>query len=93
MSGIGNKFHPSRIEDKIYNIINEEQYLVSSSEYTEEAIAAVESMLARAEANLIDCLTQWNIIYDNYPDDSGASVSIAWVEAGHLHHIVLNIRY
>lgn len=87
MSGIGNNvFHPSVVEDTIYEILEDVDYLVSTREYTKDAIDAV-------QAYLENCGNQFNIIEDSYPDMTGASVSIAWIEEGHLHHIVLDVRY
>jgi hypothetical protein len=78
-------FSPSVIEDNIYDLINQEKYLVSSDEYTEECVRAVESYLTKEGV-------KWNAIWDPCCDMSGYSVSIAWIEDGELHHIVLNAR-
>ena len=86
MSGIGNNFHPSVIEDTIYDLIDEPDYIVSSSEYDRTIGPAIIKYL---EA----CGVQANIIEDPYPDMTGASLSVAWIEDVYLHHIVLNIRY
>lgn len=86
MNGIGNDFHPSVIEDTIYDLIDEPDYIVSSSEYDRTIGPAIMKYL---EA----CDIQFNIIEDPYPDMSGASLSIAWIEDSYLHHIALNIRY
>lgn len=79
-------FTPSAIEDGIYNLIDRADFIVSSKEYTEKCMRAVESFL-------MSCRVKWNCIWDSYPDESGASVSFAWIECGELHHIVLNVRY
>lgn len=79
-------FTPSIIEDGIYNLIDHPDFIVSSKEYTEKCMRAVESFL-------ISYRVKWNCIWDSYPDETGASVSFAWIEAGKLHHIVLNVRY
>jgi hypothetical protein len=42
---------------------------------------------------LENCGVQFNMIEDPYPDMTGASLSIAWIEDNYLHHIVLNIKY
>lgn len=85
--GIGSAgFSPSAIEDHIYDIIDKPEYIQSSREYTEQAMRAVESFLTT-------CRVKWHCIWDNYPDDTGASVSFAWIECGDLHHIVLNVKY
>ena len=86
MNGIGNDFHPSHIEDTIYDIIDTEEHIMSSSEYDRTIGPEIMKYLE-------DCGVQFNMIEDPYPDMSGASLSIAWIEAGYLHHIVLNIRY
>ncbi len=78
-------FHPSAIEDNIYNLIDCEDYIVSSCEYTEKCMEAVGSYL-QSEG------VQWSSIWSNYQDETGYSVSFAWIEAGRLHHIVLDCR-
>lgn len=45
MNGIGNDFHPSHIEDRIYDLINEPDYIVSSSEYDRTAGPAIMAYL------------------------------------------------
>lgn len=80
-------FHPSAIEDKIYDILDSTpEFIVSSKEYTSQAIAAVVEYM-----NTLD--TEWSLIDDMYPNEEGGSVSICWIEDGHLHHIVLNYAY
>lgn len=78
-------FHPSIIEDNIYNLIDREDYIVSSSEYTEKCMDAVGSYLESEGV-------QWSSIWSSYRDETGYSVSFAWIEAGRLHHIVLDCR-
>lgn len=89
MNGIGNDFHPSIIEDCIYDIINEERFLVSSSEYDRSVGPEIMNYLE----SIMNPRIQFNIIEDPYPDMSGASLSICWIENGYLHHIVLNLKY
>lgn len=86
MNGIGNDFHSSVIEDAIYDIIDTEEYTVSSSEYDRTIGPAIIKYLK-------NCHVQFNIIEDPYPDMTGASLSICWIEDNYLHHIVLNIKY
>lgn len=83
-------FHPSIIEDEIYDILNSiPDYIVSSSDYTEEAIEAVINyMYELAKDNGME----YDIIVDTHPDEEGGSVSICWIENNHLHHIVLSYR-
>ena len=86
MNGIGNEFHPSVIEDRIYDLINEPDYIASSSEYDRIAGPAIMEYME-------NCGGQFNIIEDPYPDMTGASLSICWIEDDYLHHIVLNLKY
>ena len=86
MNGIGNDFHPSYIEDTIYDIIDTEEHTMSSSEYDRTIGPEIMEYLE-------NCGVQFNMIEDPYPDMSGASLSICWIEDSYLHHIVLNIRY
>lgn len=85
-------FHPSAIEDVIYNILDSDpDYLVSSQDYTKDAIDEVVYFMneqVQKDANF-----QYDIIEDLHPDMCGGSVSFCWIEAGHLHHIVLSYRY
>lgn len=86
MNGIGNDFHPSVIENGIYEICDEYDYCVSSHEYDRTVGPAI-------MAYLENCCVQFNMIEDPYPNMSGASLSICWIEDGYLHHIVLNLKY
>lgn len=83
-------FHPSAIEDEIYDILNSSpDHIVSSSDFTQGAIEKViEFMYEKAKSNGM----VYDIIDDSHPDEEGGSVSICWIEAGHLHHIVLSYR-
>lgn len=84
-------FHPSAIEDKIYDILDSSpDHIVSSSDYTWEAIEKViDFMYEQAKSDGME----YDIIDDAHPDEDGGSVSICWIEAGHLHHIVLSYRH
>lgn len=76
---IGNiHFRPSIIEDTIYEILDSDpEFIYSSQEYTLDAIEKV--------FEYMNTLTgEWSAI------DDGGSVSICWIEAGHLRHIVIN---
>ena len=87
MNGIGNEFHPSVIEDEIYDLCDETgEYIASSHAYERTVGPAIIEYLE-------NCLVQFNMIEDPSPDMTGASLSICWIEDDHLHHIVLNIRY
>jgi hypothetical protein len=84
-------FHPSVIEDEIYDILDStSDYVVSSKEYAQAAMEAViEFMYEKAKDNGME----YDIIDDPHPDEEGGSISICWIEDGHLHHVVLSYRY
>ena len=84
MNGIGNDFYPSIIEDTIYEILDE--HSLSSHDHERTAGPAVMEYLE-------NCCVEFNIVEDPYPDMTGASVSVCWIEDGHLHHFVFNVRY
>jgi hypothetical protein len=89
MSGIGNnEFYPSAIEDALYKIINTEEHVISFSEYDRTIVPEISAYLG-------EHAVRFNIIEDPYPNMTGASLSICWMEGcqHHLHHIVLNIKY
>ena len=84
--GIGsNGFHPSAIEDHIYEILDEPDYIVSSEEYTEKCMDAIGTYLQKEGV-------QWNSIWGPYQDETGYDVAFAWIEAGRLHQIILSCR-
>ena len=77
-------FHPSAIEDQIYDILDSDpEFIVSTKEYTSKAIEAVIEHM-----NTLSI--EWSVIDDSYPNEEGGFVSICWIEDSHLHHIVLN---
>ena len=85
------QFHPSVIEDQIYEILDSDpNYIISSKEYTQEAIEEVINFMSELYG---DTGMQYSIIDDPYGDEEGGSVSICWIENTFLHHIVLNYRY
>lgn len=83
-------FTPSIVEDVVYKLVEQVDYIVSSKEYTKAALTAVENFFSGIEES--DPTFQWNEIVDPYPDNTGASVSFAWIENGALHHICLNFQ-
>lgn len=85
------QFHPSVIEDQIYEILDSDpKYIVSSKEYTQEAIEEVINFMSELYEN---SGLQYSIIDDTHPDEEGSSVSICWIENTFLHHIVLSYRH
>lgn len=84
------QFHPSVIEDQIYEILDSDpKYIVSSEEYTQEAIEEVINFMNELYEH---SGLQYSIIDDAHPDEEGGSVSICWIENTFLHHIVLSYR-
>lgn len=84
-------FHPSAIEDEIYDILDSSpDHIVSSNDYTQEAIEKVIEFMSE---KALDNGMEYDIIDDTHPDAEGGSVSICWIEDGHLHHIVLSYRH
>ena len=80
------KFHPSVIEDEIYDILDSNpDFIISSTYYTHDAIAAVIDFMSKSKL-------EYSIIDDTHPDECGGSVSICWIEKTFLHHIVLSYR-
>ena len=85
------QFHPSIIEDQIYEILDSDpNYIISSKEYTQEAIEDVINFMSELYEN---SGLQYSIIDDPHPDCEGGSVSICWIEGSYLHHIALSYRY
>ena len=85
------QFHPSIIEDQIYEILDSDpNYIISSKEYTQEAIEDVINFMSELYEN---SGLQYSIIDDPHPDCEGGSVSICWIESSYLHHIALSYRY
>jgi hypothetical protein len=85
---IGNcGFHPSLIEDRIYDILDSDpDYLYSTEVYWQIS-----------QEKIIEYLNvtgvQWSMIADAWQNMEGESTSICWIEDGHLHHIVLQFKY
>ena len=85
------QFHPSVIEDKIYDILDSNpDFIISSREYTHEAIEEVINFMSELYEN---SNLQYSIIDDAHPDEEGGSVSICWIENGYLHHLVISYRH
>ena len=84
MTGIGNNFHLSAIETMICEVLDE--HSLPSRDHERTAGPAVMTLME-------NCCVEFNIIEDPYPDMTGASVSVCWIEDGHLHHLVFNVAY
>ena len=76
-------FHPSRVEDRIYDLMNEEEYIAGIDLYTENLFTAVHKMITEEFPN---------VEYETYATRSIRDTNIylqtfAWVEDGHIHLI------
>ena len=76
-------FYPSRVEDCIYDLMTEEEYIAGIDLYTEDLLAAVHKMITEEFPH---------VEYETYATRSirGADTylkSFAWVEDGHVHLI------
>ena len=85
------RFYPSHIEDSIYEILEEPEYIVGVDVFTQDAIRAVEDFLEIQESS--NPAFQWNEISVNKADYTGAYHSFCWIENGNLSHIVLESAY
>ena len=83
MSISNTTFHPSRVEDRIYDLMEQEEYIVGIDLYTENLFTAVHKMITEEFPN---------VEYETYATRSIRSADIylqsfAWVEDGHVHLI------
>lgn len=85
---IGNcGFHPSLIEDRIYDILDSNpDYLYSSEVYWKNA---QDPIIEYLEVTGV----QGSMIASCWQNMEGETTSIAWIEDGHLHHIMLDFKY
>lgn len=80
---LGNtKFHPSTIEDRIYDLMAKPENIYGSDLYTDNLLLDVVNMLHDEYPSIEwECFsTQWNNM-------EGGTMSFAWIEDGHLHLI------
>ena len=73
-------FHPSIVEDKIYDLMAEEQYVVASDAYTDQLFAAVNEMFTEEFPHI-----EWQAFCSEWPNMTGGVATFAWVENGHPH--------
>ena len=83
MSISNTTFHPSPVEDRIYDLMEQEEYIAGLDLYTEDLFAAVHKMITEEFPN---------VEYETYATRSIRSAdtylqSFAWVEDGHIHLI------
>lgn len=82
MSISNTTFHPSRVEDRIYDLMMEEQYIAGTELYTDELFVAVHKMITE-EFPEVEYETFTTLSYN----DGLFIQAFAWVEDGHIHLI------
>ena len=80
MSISNTTFHPSRVEDRIYDLMNQEEYIAGLDLYTESLFNAVHAMITKEFPE---------VEYETFAVHSEGvyKQSFAWVEDGHIHLI------
>lgn len=82
MSISNTNFHPSRVEDRIYDLMLEEQYIIRPEVYTDALFIAVHKMITE-EFPEVEYETFTTPSYNN-----GLFIqAFGWVEDGHIHLI------
>ena len=76
---LGTKFHPSYIEDEIYEIMDD--YIVVSDTYEAGLVDAISDFFT----NYKD--TEWQLGCSEWPNCEGGVCYVSWIEAGHIHMI------
>ena len=80
---IGNtKFHPSTIEDRIYDMMAEPRYIAGINLYTSNLLDDIINLFT---TDYPEC--EWECFCDDWQNMCGQAVSLAWIEDGHLHLI------
>ena len=79
-------FQPSKIKDQIYDLIDQPEYLVSTSEYSYDVLEMIDTMVFPPEV-------EHSVICEPYPDMTGGVASIAWIEDGKLQHEVICYKH
>ena len=82
MSLSNTKFHPSRVEDRIYDLMMEEEYIAGSDIQTESFFLAVYDMLKEEFPEV-----EWETFTTPTMRPGICLQSFAWVEDGHIHLI------
>ena len=75
-------FHPSRVENRIYDLMLDEQYIAGIELYTDELFVAVHKMMVE-EFPEVEYETFTTPSYN----DGLFIQAFAWVENGHVHLI------
>lgn len=82
MSLSNTKFHPSRVEDRIYDLMNEEKYIANLDIQTESLFLAVYNMMQNEFPEV-----EWETFTTSTMRPGIYLQSFAWVEDGHIHLI------
>ena len=82
MSLSNTTFHLSRVEDRIYDLMAEEQYIVDSDVQTESLFLAVYNMMNDEFPEV-----EWETFTTSTMRPGICLQSFAWVEDGHIHLI------
>lgn len=80
---LGTSWRPSKIEDAIYDIL--EDYEVKIDVYEESATEATANFL-----HLHTPAIQWQLSCSSWPDGSGGTCAVAWIEDGTIHSIMFD---
>ena len=75
-------FHPSRVEDRIYDLMAEEQFIISTDVYTDTLLFETYKMLEKEFPEV-----EWEAFATKTPIEDVWMQSFAWVEDGHIHLI------
>lgn len=75
-------FHPSRVEDRIYDLMLEEQYIIGIELYTDELFIAVHKMMTEEFPEI-----EYETFTTPGYNDGLFIQAFAWVEDGHIHLI------
>lgn len=75
-------FHPSRVENRIYDLMNEPEFLCGLDVYTDSLFDAVCDMIKQEFPGV-----EWEAHAHPTWVPGVCGVSFAWVEDGHIHLI------
>ena len=73
-------FHPSRVEDRIYDLMAEKQYTISTDVYTDTLSFEIYKILEKEFPEV-----EWEVFSTKTPIEVVWAQSFAWVEDGHIH--------
>lgn len=85
MSLSNTEFHPSRIEDRIYDLMNEPEFMCGIEVYTDSLFDAVRHMIEQEFPEV-----EWEAHVHPSWIPGAYGLSFAWVENGHIHLIGWN---